>query len=260
MFAVVASGVSRFISPFNLKVCLILLLIAVVAHPFGVDHAAAISTQLLFWALVVLVSSFIGHIGHAFGDAIWRRDQVVLIDITMIGIMSVFFTPILMQLINTLIAGPDEQISFLTTLGYVVVITVAIALFRRILPGVVDEPHADAAALQTQKPRLYKRLPEGVEGPILHLTVRDHFVDVVTTDGTHTIRMRFADAVDEMEPVDGFCTHRSHWVNRDAVMGSVRENGRSFLELSNGTMVPVSRSYQNRLQDEGLLDLERATA
>ena len=67
------------------------------------------------------------------------------------------------------------------------------------------------------------------------------------------IRLRFGDAIEEMDPVDGFCTHRSHWVARQAVSGAERERGKIFLRLENGDRVPVSRTYMPDLEEAGLL-------
>ena len=63
------------------------------------------------------------------------------------------------------------------------------------------------------EPRLMRRLPDEIKAPILRLTVRDHHVDVFTEKGEVELRLRFADAVDEMEGVDGLCVHRSHLGN-----------------------------------------------
>lgn len=103
------------------------------------------------------------------------------------------------------------------------------------------------------KPRLTNRLPSGFSGQIYRLTVRDHNVDVVTSDGTFTIRSRFTDAINEMEPVPGHCTHRSHWVTDASITGTERMDGKIFLRLQNGDLVPVSRKYKPKLVEDGLL-------
>lgn len=103
------------------------------------------------------------------------------------------------------------------------------------------------------RPRLYNRLPDGFQGQIHRLTVRDHSVDVVTSEGTITIRSRFTDAIDEMEPVPGHCTHRSHWIVDAAIVGTEKQGSKTFLRLCNGDLVPVSRKYKPLLETDGLL-------
>ncbi|MDK3017139.1 LytTR family DNA-binding domain-containing protein [Pseudodonghicola flavimaris] len=102
-------------------------------------------------------------------------------------------------------------------------------------------------------PRLMRRLPETFAGPILRLSSEDHFVDVVGAEGHHRLRMRLTDAIDEMDTVDGYCSHRSHWVARVAIEGVEREGGRIFLRLVNGDRVPVSRTYKPDLEAAGIL-------
>ncbi len=57
-----------------------------------------------------------------------------------------------------------------------------------------------------------------------------------------------------MDGVEGYATHRSHWVAASAIVGSRRDKGRVFLRLSNGSDVPVSRGYQDALKEAGILD------
>lgn len=96
-------------------------------------------------------------------------------------------------------------------------------------------------------PKILSRLPDGLDGPILHLSVDDHYVEVVTPNGSGRVLMRFADALDEVEPMEGLRVHRSHWVARNAIARVVREGSRVFVELSNGARVPVSRGYRNEV-------------
>nr|WP_235789874.1 LytTR family DNA-binding domain-containing protein [Ruegeria pomeroyi] len=103
------------------------------------------------------------------------------------------------------------------------------------------------------QPRIYKRLPEGFSEQILRLTVRDHSVDVVTDQGVHTIRSRFGDAIDEMSPIAGHCTHRSHWVTEAAIESVERSGGKTHLRLTNGDLIPVSRKYRPGLEDAGII-------
>ncbi|SHE87595.1 transcriptional regulator, LytTR family [Ruegeria intermedia] len=105
----------------------------------------------------------------------------------------------------------------------------------------------------TESARLVRRLPEGFSGDILRLSARGHHVDVVTTQGVFTVRLRLSDAVVEMDPVVGHCAHRSHWVAEAAVEGVEKAGGKLFLRLCNGDLVPVSRKYKPDLEAAGLV-------
>ena len=97
------------------------------------------------------------------------------------------------------------------------------------------------------------RLPARLGEDLLHLHMQDHYVEAATPRGSELVLLRFRDALREVESLDGMQVHRSHWVARDAVSRVVRRGGRVFLELSNGTRVPVSRSFQPALRENGWL-------
>ncbi|WP_109313462.1 LytTR family DNA-binding domain-containing protein [Ruegeria sp. AU67] len=102
-------------------------------------------------------------------------------------------------------------------------------------------------------PRLARRLPASFQGQIYRLSSRNHYVDVVTTEGTFAIRLRLSDAVGEMEPLRGHCAHRSHWIVDNAVTGTEKVADRIYLKLVNGDLIPVSRKYKPMLEDDGLI-------
>ncbi|MCA0873166.1 LytTR family transcriptional regulator [Seohaeicola saemankumensis] len=176
-------------------------------------------------------------------------------DATTVLLMTIVFTPVLM-LLTTIVLSPENPGSYLYFAQFVAVISACITALRRFLMQTLRW-HLEIAepAQPEEDPRLARRLPDDFEGPILRLAVRDHLVDVVTPKDTYRIRMRFADAIDEMDTVAGYCTHRSHWVARHAIAGVERETGRINLLLTNGDLVPVSRSYRPDLEEAGILDI-----
>ncbi|MBI1219038.1 MAG: hypothetical protein GC186_10860 [Rhodobacteraceae bacterium] len=104
-------------------------------------------------------------------------------------------------------------------------------------------PPAPEPEPQPVSARLLARLGPDHPGPILALSVRDHYVVVTTAQGQASLLMRFADAMAELDGVAGMQIHRSHWVAFTAVHGVVRAQGKTFLQLVDGRRVPVSRSY-----------------
>ena len=66
---------------------------------------------------------------------------------------------------------------------------------------------------------------------------------MTTAQGQTSLLMRFADAMAELDGVAGMQVHRSHWVAFAAVRGITRARGKTFLQLEDGRLVPVSRSY-----------------
>lgn len=84
---------------------------------------------------------------------------------------------------------------------------------------------------------------------LLRLESQDHYVFAVTELGSYTIRMRFSDALKEVEAIPGRQVHRSHWVAQNMVQGFIKQKAATFLVLQNGDQVPVARSRQGILTD-----------
>jgi hypothetical protein len=96
---------------------------------------------------------------------------------------------------------------------------------------------------------LLRRLPPGVGRDILCLKAQEHYTEVVTGQGSALVYMRFSDAVAlAATGIDGVQIHRSYWVAYAAMAGFDRTDGRIFTRLINGDTLPVSRTYQARVE------------
>lgn len=115
------------------------------------------------------------------------------------------------------------------------------------LPGA-----APPAPMPGDGPRLMRRLDPAIRAPLVSLSVRDHYVDVVTDAGRSTLLLRLSDAITECEGVEGLQIHRSHWVARRAARQLLRQGSRVVLETSDGSRLPVSRAQRARLEAWGL--------
>ena len=110
--------------------------------------------------------------------------------------------------------------------------------------GAPNRPEAAAGA-----PPILDRLPVARRGRLLHLQMRDHYVEIHTDRGSELVLMRFGDALKELGGTEGMQVHRSHWIARVAVKKIVRRAGRTVALLGNGAEVPVSRRYAGALRD-----------
>lgn len=88
-----------------------------------------------------------------------------------------------------------------------------------------------------------ERLEPSLGTELVSLTMHDHYVEVTTTKGVKLLFMRFSDALDELDAYEGFQIHRSHWISANAFIRRKRENGRLVAELSDGRVLPISRTY-----------------
>lgn len=136
---------------------------------------------------------------------------------------------------------------FLSIMGNVLALTSISAVLTYLLAERADTTAQGRA-------RLYARLPPNVTAEIIRLTVNDHYVAIFLDDGTdHRILMRLADAVGEMDGVPGFHTHRSHWVSQAHVTRRLRYEGRDYLVVSDGSRVPISKTYQKNVAAAGFV-------
>jgi len=124
-------------------------------------------------------------------------------------------------------------------------------------PDAEDSPLRPVDPAQTEAapppPRLLVRIEAELQGELLSISVRDHYVDVTTSKGRTSLLMRFSDAMAETEGVDGVQVHRSHWVAWQAVQGVARAEGKLFVTLAHGGRIPVSRNHRAKLEARGLI-------
>ena len=111
-------------------------------------------------------------------------------------------------------------------------------------PGTGSEAHrlAASAAAAERQARFLERLPASGSRDVVYLHVNGHYVNVITTTGSHMILMRFADAVAELGDL-GLQVHRSYWVALRHVTGAQRRYERTVLRVTGDQEVPVSRTH-----------------
>jgi hypothetical protein len=109
-----------------------------------------------------------------------------------------------------------------------------------------------AAPAGATPPKFLERLPLKLRGCQLYaVEAEDHYLRLHTSKGSDLVLMRLADAVAELEGIEGAQTHRSWWVAKAAVTDARRSDGRAVLTLTNGVEAPVSRSYAGALREAG---------
>ncbi len=239
---------AAFTSRITISIWLTGCLVAVVTGPFGTFQTMGFGLRLVYWVTIVTSGLAIGAVVNAAFLTVCRGWHPLWIDLK----ASLVITTLLAPLIYMLRSGLDPvltraDLAITSTWINTGLFVAPIFFLRRQLTGIDRAPGPPC-------PRLMRRLPDPLqEASILRLTGRDHTVEVATDRGTTTLRLRLKDAIDEMEPVDGLCTHRSHWVARAAITGHTTEGGKLHVTLANGDRVPVSRKYRPRLEDLGLV-------
>lgn len=216
--------------------------------PFGTDTGLTPIPRVLYWTVICIITFVTG---NCLTGAItrWAEDKgwpfVARVGFALAISGSVIVCQVLA--LNTLVLDAAftrrELINLaVIILAIVVVVTIATLVITRREAQTTDEP-----------PRLLTRLPLHLRGPLLSLSVDDHYVHVSTELGTDMILLRLSDAIAETAPTAGFQIHRSHWVAQNAVE-KVERKARSFdVILKDGKRLPVSRTYVPQLKEAGLL-------
>jgi len=113
---------------------------------------------------------------------------------------------------------------------------------------------APTAATALPMPRFFDRFPPKLKGALLYaVESEDHYLRLHTSKGSDLILMRLADAISELDGVEGAQTHRSWWVAKDGVQSARREGDKIVLTLKDGAVAPVSRPNARPLREAGWL-------
>lgn len=94
---------------------------------------------------------------------------------------------------------------------------------------------------------------------LIHIVAQDHYLNVVTSEGSHLVPGRIARFAEEGGMDHGLLVHRSHWVSFGHVVALEREKGRPVLILTNGAKVPIARQ-RVRVVEQSLPRLLRSAA
>ncbi len=179
------------------------------------------------------------------------RDRAIAQLVAGTLVMAVVYTGVVWAVSSRLAAGqprPGIASYFLPVL----IVSAAMTALNLLAGRRPLETHAGAAG--SPPPRFLDRMPPKLRGAALHaVEAEDHYLRLHTDRGSDLILMRLADAVAELEGLEGAQTHRSWWVAKQAVESARRENGRAVLRLKSGVEAPVSRTYVKALRDEGWL-------
>ncbi len=251
-------------SPLTLFIWIAAILGGAISGPFGTYGNMAWPERTLYWALVVSFAVVVGYALRAISVALIGARRPVLLDVVTVALVTACFSPLVWLITRVLNPSLTQGAHpVLACVGYVMMCTATVIVGRRLTPGVDAREYgflrkpvhvSRLPKSSAPEPRLLRRLASEMRGDILRLSANDHVVDVVTTQGETTLRMRLVDAIAEMEPVHGYCVHRSHWVAHGAIERVERENSsKLFVILANDDRIPVSRKYRINLEEAGMI-------
>jgi DNA-binding LytR/AlgR family response regulator len=119
-------------------------------------------------------------------------------------------------------------------------------------PGPVTHAAPPSASGASATVRFLDRLPPKLKGATLYaVEAEDHYLRLRTSKGSDLILMRMADAIAELEGIEGAQIHRSWWVAKDAIAEVKRADRRVTFVLKDGAEAPVSRPNITALRESG---------
>ncbi|MFN3144413.1 MAG: LytTR family DNA-binding domain-containing protein [Paracoccaceae bacterium] len=235
-------------------------LVATIAGPFETGACMTLAERSVFWptitgSAILLEAACRVARRRLLPDAGPMQSEAFLI----LGMVA-FYTPVTWLVLVPFLDHDTWHHPYPEMLLHVAVIGFSISSTRLVMQRVGWARASSGPGGQSgdtsetdPKPRLTQRLSNLSADEILAVSADDHYIDVRALDGTERVLLRFSDALNEMEGLEGVRVHRSHWVARGAVKGARRDNGRVFLDLVDGSTIPVSRKYREEVARAGWL-------
>jgi hypothetical protein len=219
------------------------LVVAIMGGARSLLEAAVMVVEIAVGAMVGLAVGRVLSYRPWFRDRVWARLLAVTCAITIPMTVLVTSLTILMH----------GQSLTLELLRQILPTVFAISLMMTGLAMLVRQPtRTHAAPAGAPPPKFFARLPNRLQGGELYaVEAEDHYLRLHTSLGQDLILLRLADAIAELEGVEGAQTHRSWWVAKSAVMASERGDGRATLTLKDGSEAPVSRGFAKELRAAG---------
>lgn len=102
---------------------------------------------------------------------------------------------------------------------------------------------------QTEQTVFLSRLPSHLGKNLVSISVSDHYLEIKTDKGVHLELLSLTKALEELIDYPGLQIHRSYWVAQTAIKKKLWQGSRLFIILTDGSQLPVSRSYHKNLMD-----------
>lgn len=221
--------------------------IVALAGPFETDTLLRLAPRFAYWLVLVAGSYACGVAGSIIArHAVRRPIPQMALACALVGCAVSTLVLGLNWLVFAFFPALAQLPTFLGTIFAIsAIVTISVNLLT-------NQRQADATPA-ADSPPLLNRLPFDKRGPLLALSVEDHYVQVRTGKGTDMLLMRLSDAIQEVGATPGAQVHRSHWVAFASVTRAERKGDRAILTLIDGSEIPVSRANIQKIREAGLL-------
>ena len=221
--------------------------------PFGTIAQLSLPERAAYWGFLVVFGYVAGYlISYKLLPSTLQgvsRAARVLVAGTLTGVAMSLVVVALNRIVFGVVPDVDGLPGFL---GTVLAISIVLMSVIDVFVKELGKPAASKASTH-EMPPILDRVSLNRRGPLVALSVEDHYVRVRTTNGEDMVLMRLADAIRETGDTPGAQVHRSHWAAFDHVVRVKKLGDRAVLEMQTGSEIPVSRSNMHKLKEAGLL-------
>ncbi|MEP5154172.1 LytTR family DNA-binding domain-containing protein [Planktotalea sp.] len=245
------------------------IILTAFSGPFGTYDQYSFGRGLVVWGVLISSGVLTAFFTCEACSAIFEKHSDFNKQMIFLGIGSIAISVVINFLLTHWVDRPADVRPSIGWLWMMVMSIMAIVVsVRNMLPEfafftrqVSANESLDETRFQLpQHSRLAQRLNIPRDEQVVHVSANGHFVEVFTPVNTYRLRMRFSDAVAELDDTVGLTVHRSHWVHRSALRGWVPNAAKPFVVLETDAQVPVSKTHFDKVQALGLeeVSLEKA--
>lgn len=243
----------HFLNPIALVVQACVGAVLGVSGPFGTQDTVAFLPRIFYWILVVYSTYGIGLFGLTVLQNTMSKAPLWLQCLSS-GVLNGIVISLFIVSLNLFLFGPTSMPNGVWPFVFrVFLIACFVTAAGATIVRLVVERTQVPAVPEKSSVALFNRLPIEKRGPLVALSVEDHYVRIKTTVGETMVLMRLSDAIGETGDTRGDQVHRSHWVAYDHVVSARREGDRAILTMSDSSEVPVSRANLKKIREAGLL-------
>ncbi len=215
--------------------------------PFHTYELLNHGLRIVYWLLIVYSSLGAAIVGNSVFERSFLPDGAPFMLRLPVGSLgaSIFVTLVVLGWNQVFFNPPRLFTGWAIPVLWLYCLAICLAIFY-LIEGLLA-PLLNAGNDKTQETEpvrtIRDRLPPAVRAPLIRMATADHYVDVHTQKGHALVLIRMADAMNETQLDAGMQVHRGHWVAFDAIDSLIREDGKPFLALKDGSKIPVSRGY-----------------
>lgn len=243
-------------APRPLAVLILVSLVLGMSGPFQTFELLELLPRLVYWTAICTLTYLAGWLAGGYAlRIITLRTENIIWHILASGCAAGLAVWPVVIIINLITFGTDDGngsghwLTPSSLLIYCILISITLSAVTTL---VKSDKKSQKPTIPTT-PKIVSRLPLNLRGTLISLSVQDHYVEVITSNGAGLVHFRLTDAIDDCDGIDGLQIHRSHWVALAGIKSVFRKNGKVIVETIKGDILPVSRTYLPKVKELGLL-------